>query len=576
MCGIWAFVNEKNIDFNTIYDAFLKIQHRGPDFSSFKKILENVIIGFHRLSIMDLSEEGNQPFVTFQNNGTILYSITNGEIYNYQKLIKKYNIVTKSHSDCEVILPLYQKIGLDFIKKIGSEFATIIVEIEHEKFKMIVARDPIGVRPLFYSLDNGFMVCSEVKGLIKNCNVNVFPPGHYAIYENGNFMLHQYHSFIYKSIECLQEKAQNKIKTLLINAVQKRLISDRNFGCLLSGGLDSSLIVGIVKYLMPELKFPVFTISFKSGSTDLPYAKLLAENLNLDHHIIEIDEINALTEIEETIYAIESYDITTVRASVLQRLLAKYIFQKTNCKVLLVGENSDELFAGYLYEHNAPSAQALQEDTIRLVKNVHMFDGLRTDRTMAYYGLEVRLPFADVKLVDYVFQLNPEYKVPSKGKVEEKEKEEKGEEQKNIKENVNVKEKGKEKGEKKGEEKGEENSNNNINNIEKYLLRKAFSDSGIIPNEILWRQKEAFSDGVSKVEKSWFQFIQEYIENLVTDEEFYNNNNDNNLPSKEAYYYKKIFLKYYGNQLNVIPYYWMPMWQNEINNPSARVLNVYK
>jgi asparagine synthase (glutamine-hydrolysing) len=539
MCGIWAFISENNV-YNgnlllNLKEVFQKIKNRGPDYSSFQQILDNVFIGFHRLSIMDLTVEGNQPFTKIQKDGTILYSVTNGEIYNYEGLLKKHGISIKSHSDCEVVLPLYQKLGLDFITELGSEFATVLIEISNEKSKMIVARDPIGVRPLFYSLDNGLMVSSEVKGILKNYNVNVFPPGHYAIYENQKFLLHQYHHFIYKTLPDSMEQAQINIKEMLISSVKERLMSDRKFGCLLSGGLDSSLIVGIVRYLMPDVKFPVFTISFRSGSTDLPYAKLMAEKLNLDHFVVEIDETTALNEIEETIYTIESYDITTVRASVLQRILAKYISEHTDIKVLLVGENSDELFAGYLYEHNAPSANALHEDTIRLVKDVHMFDGLRTDRTMAYHGLEVRLPFADVKLVDYVFQLDPNYTVPN----------------------------------------GDDNEKNKIENaakIEKYLLRKAFSGSGIIPDEIIWRQKEAFSDGVSKVEKSWFQYIEEHVENLVSNEEF----NGSDLPSKEAYYYKKIFQQHFGHKFNVIPYYWMPKWQKEINNPSARVLKVYQ
>jgi asparagine synthase (glutamine-hydrolysing) len=309
-------------------------------------------------------------------------------------------------------------------------------------------------------------------------------------------------------------------------------MTERPFGCLLSGGLDSSLVCAIAKKLRPNLRFPVFTIAFKSGSTDLPFAKEVAKYLDLEHHIIEIDEADALKEMKQTIYAIESYDITTVRASIMQYVVAKYIKEKTSVKVLLVGENSDETFCGYKYFLNAPTADDAKIEAIRLVKDVHRFDGLRTDRTMSAHGLEVRLPFADEEYVDKVFSLKPEDVAP-------------------------------------------------VNKIEKYTLRKAFDGFGYLPDKVLWRSKEALSDGISTTKRSWSQIIKEYVDTLVSDEEFSKNKDmyKFNTPiTKESYYYRRIFTEYFGNSPSVselIPYFWLPKWSGNVTDPSARVLSVY-
>jgi asparagine synthase (glutamine-hydrolysing) len=544
MCGIWAFISHKKIvDYGKYYEAFMNIQHRGPDYSSFDLIHSQILLGFHRLAIIDLSIEGNQPFhrISSTNDKKYMYSITNGEIYNHAVLKKDYNIRTKSLSDCEIILPLYEKVGIEKLcNLLGSEFATIIVEISYGKIKIIAARDPVGVRPLFYSLDSdGLYLSSEIKGLCKiTKNIKVFPPGSYLVYEpdTNNFDIYEYYSYsnyfltnnFAKNDSYKLGDAYGNIRQLLINAVFSRLKTDREFGCLLSGGLDSSLVAGICRYILPEETIHAFTITFKSGGTDLPYAKKVAEYLRLKHHIIEIDEEEALKEIIPTIYSIESYDITTVRASIMQKLIAKYISMNTNIKVLLVGENSDELFGGYLYSHLAPSANDLKKDTITLVRDVHMFDGLRTDRTMSSEGLEVRLPFADIDLVNCIFNLPPEFISPKKG-------------------------------------------------VEKALLRETFEWMNLIPRDVLWRQKEAFSDAVSTLQKSWYQILIDHIETLVTDEEFEKMKNTyiHNPPfTKESYYYRKTFEMLFGNSSsNVIKYFWMPKWSNT-NDPSARTLNL--
>lgn len=545
MCGIWALLGQLQIsDFGEWYTAFMKIKHRGPEYSSFDLIHTNALLGFHRLAIMDLSAEGNQPFHYVRDDGSCVYCICNGEIYDFNQLKKKYDIVTKSQSDCEVIIPLYEKFGPEkTFKLLGSEFACIIFDISPlKKVKLYAGRDPIGVRPLFYSIQKDKHIClsSEIKGLTdenSNRDVSVFPPGHYMTYEDGIMSLTPYHNFETNIVESLKSQlCTNTIKTdirnIFIESVKKRLITEREFGCLLSGGLDSSLVVGVVKYLMPNISFPVFTIAFKSGSTDLPHAQYLAKQLGLKHYVIEIEEDDALKVIDETIYAVESWDITTIRASVMQKLIAKYIKENTSIKVLLVGENSDELFLGYLYAHYAPSVEEAHLDSLRLVKDVHRFDGLRADRCMAYHGLEVRVPFADIELVDYVYQLDPQLVIPKKG-------------------------------------------------IEKYLLRKAFEGQNIIPDDILFRRKEAFSDAVSKKDKSWYKIIQSHIETLISDQEF--NDCKSKYPfcqpfTKESHYYRKKFTEYFGNSYQtsqVIPYYWMPKWTEETDDPSARTLKVY-
>ncbi|QKF93994.1 asparagine synthetase glutamine-hydrolyzing [Fadolivirus algeromassiliense] len=540
MCGIWALLSQVPIDkLGFLCDAFMKTKGRGPEYSSFDLINQYILLGFHRLAIMDLSADGNQPFHHVREDGSCVYCVCNGEIYPHEQIKKEYGIVTKSHSDCEVIIPLYEKLGVDgMIRLLGSEFAFVIFDINKDgKVKMISGRDPIGNRPAFYGIDGkSLCVSSEMKSLSDIYDkVYVFPPGHYMVYEDGQMTLTPYYSYDYKQLSPIPpiEEIYAEIRKRFINCVRKRLMTDRPFGALLSGGLDSSLVVAVAKMLLPDKKFPVYTIAFTTGSTDLPFAKKVAKYCDLDHYVIEVDPMDALKELDETIYAIESFDITTVRASTVQRIIAKYIEKNTKVKVIFVGENSDELFQGYKYYHNQPSAYDGHIDSIVRVHDVHMFDGLRTDRTMAHHGLEVRLPFADPELIDYVFTLPPELVKPQGG-------------------------------------------------FEKTLLRDAFKELKILPEEVLYRSKEALSDAVSTVQKSWFQYIQEHIETIVSDEEFISQKDKfkHCTPfTKESYYYRKKFVEYFGDSENIahtIPYFWMPKWSPETKDPSARTLKVYK
>ena len=559
MCGIWALLSKTPITrFGPLYDSFMQIKKRGPEYSSFDLVTSNALLGFHRLAIMDVTADGNQPFKMVRPNGSCIYCICNGEIYDHEKLKNVYKIQTKSHSDCEVIIPLYEQIGFkETVKLLGSEFACVILDVsaDGKKATMYVARDPMGVRPLFYAQNNSqFCVSSEMKGLCDEFEtVKVFPPGHYAeidfstsingILDGTVSMSHgdystvhfvEYYSYNFPLVPVTNmSNVYHNIRTLFTSAVSKRLMTERPFGCLLSGSLDSSLACAVAKSLMPKgTNFPAFTIALNTGSTDLPYAQSVASFLGVEHHIVEITIEEALEALALSVYVTESWDITTNRANVMQMLIAKYISTSTNIRVLLVGEYSDEVFLGYLYEHNAPSVQAAHEDSVRLTKDAHMFDGVRADRSMAYYGLEARMPFGDRDLVSYVQGLDPALVVPQNG-------------------------------------------------LEKALLRKAFEDTGLLPNEVLFRRKEAFSDAVSTQTKSWYQSIQEHIETIVTDTEF-----NTEAPkfkwctpyTKESYYYRKLFTKYFGEgegKSKVIPYYWLPRWTSETTDPSARTLKLY-
>ena len=420
MCGIWALLSSLKIkDFGKHYNDFMKIKHRGPEYSSFDLVNDHLLIGFHRLKIMDLTAQGNQPFHHVRDDGSCIYCICNGEIYNSDELKKKYDIVTESHSDCEVIIPLYEKIGYyELCKVLGSEFAFMIFDVSLDNNVHIYAgRDPIGNRPLFYGTDeNTICLSSELKGINQSYNnYNVFEPGTCFHYHNGKYEIKRYYEYIYP--EQKHYNIESEIRNKLIYCVEKRLRSDKPIGALLSGGLDSSLINGVIKYINPEIEYPLFTIVMKEGGDDLKYAKMVAKHLNLEHHVIKIDKEELLKNIDRTIYAIESWDITTVRASTLQYVISKKI-KKYNIPVLFVGELADEVAGGYLYEYYAPTNNDFHNDCVRLVKDVHRFDGLRTDRSCAAHGIEVRTPFSDPEFIDFYMSLDVNLRKPNQDRME--------------------------------------------------------------------------------------------------------------------------------------------------------------
>lgn len=539
MCGIRLYKNatiQIPEELKTwYYKSFQKISWRWPDYSVFMQPYTDIILWFHRLAIIDRSILWNQPFIFTHWNRTI-HLLCNGEIYNYKKLIDTYKLEPTSWSDCEVIWLLYIKLWFKkTIQELQWEFACIIIDSSWELKTIYAARDRIWVRPLFYNIDHdGIFLSSELKWIPKNKISEQLRPWTILIVNHDNVITKESY-FIIEDLENTyniksQDEAQKIIYNSLYSAVEKRLMSDRPLWCLLSWGLDSSLIVWIAsKLINNNQKLHAFTIGLEWW-TDLPFAKKVAEYTWVEHHIITLKTEEALQAIQETIYAIESYDITTVRASIRQYLLAKHISKNFDIKVLLCWELSDELLSGYKYFHNAPNSIEMNKENIRLVKDVHKYDWLRTDRTMAHHWLEVRLPFADEEFIEAVFSIDPELRMPQ-------------------------------------------------TSIEKYLLRKSFDGKGILPDEVLRRSKEAFSDGVSSRTKSRFELLQEYIETLVSDDEFNNESTKiiHNTPkNKEAYFYRKVFTKYFGEQNEkIIPYFRLPRWSWNIQEPSARVLQHY-
>ena len=549
---------------------FYKLSHRGPDNSSFindtsklssKKY--HIFWGFHRLAINGQTPESNQPF--FIKNCRL---ICNGEIYNFRDLIKEFQLEEeyKSQSDCEIIIHLYKKIGIhDMLRRLDGVFAFVLHDYETET--TYVARDPVGVRSLFisghdYTYSNSMIISSELKG-INECfrpNAKQFPPGCYAVYSklvNGfdkantpflNFISYYQNVYItqnsaagatgqveriynYPTIEDTEENIYKNIATLFEEAVVKRLMSDRKVGALLSGGLDSSSVVAVMCRHMPAKDLNTYSIGLK-GSTDLVWARKVADFLGTNHHEVCLTEEEFLGAIEETIQQIESYDTTSVRASVPNYLVSKYIAANTEDCVIYCGDMSDEIFGSYRGFMKAQTEEDFKRENERMVRDVCYFDLLRSDKSISGAGLEARVPFADKKFLQYVMSIPPKYKMFSDER------------------------------------------------IEKYIFRKAFD--GLLPDDILWRRKEAFSDGVSGHERSWFQIIRDYIDTKVTNEdynkykEFIEYTHVYNAPyDKESFYYRTIFEKLYLGCEKTIPYFWRHPFCEE-KDPSARLLTCYK
>lgn len=536
MCGIFAFLCNRKIsdsELMIINQNALHIKHRGPDNSCSRLINSNIYLMFHRLSINDLSELGNQPLNHPDDFNLTL--ICNGEIYNFKNLKNKYNFKTYSDSDCEIILHMYKMFG---IKKTLEELDGVFSFVLHDGHvnKIYIARDPIGVRSMFLGInEDSLVVASEMKsitGLSKK--IEQFKPGHYMEISDRNYKKYYDTDYEIKHIisdNKLSEKIIiENIRELLTSVVHKQLVSDRNIGCLLSGGLDSSLICGIVaSYFNNKKNLKTFSVGLK-GSVDLKYAKKVADYLGTDHYELIVTEDQMLNAIPDVIESIESYDTTTVRASTPMYLLSKYISETTDVKVILSGEGSDEASGSYMYFHEAPNDIEFKKESERLMTDLCFFDVLRCDKTISAFGLEARVPFLDKEFLNYYMSIEPKLKMPKTYK------------------------------------------------MEKYLLRKAFSDSKLIPDEVLWRSKEGMSDGVSSNEKGWYSIIQEYVDTQISEDEYINlkNNYSWNVPkTKESLYFREIFNKFYKNHDNVIPYYWLPKWCGDISEPSARVLNCY-
>lgn len=602
MCGIFAIINNDN---NVLSQEYVKTQFekgrgRGPEHSVLKNIMIKVDYGFHRLAINGLNDKSNQPITVA---GVSL--ICNGEIYNYKELYSDMGVEPETDSDCEVIIHLYIKYGIEqTLQMLDGVFAFVLTDYRHysESAKMYIARDPYGIRPLYY-MDSGnndsiVAFASELKVLSDMCAtlnkrirrplspsligevgttnddyvIQQFIPGSYSKYELGIQALSKwnlsekkikyhstgFHSNIYdKNIE-IANLAQD-IRYYFINAIEKRCCTtERPIACLLSGGLDSSLVAALVnefhvKNGLPQLE--TYSIGL-AGSEDLEKARIVANYLGTKHCEIVLTEDDFLAAIPDVIYAIESYDTTTVRASIGNWLLGKYISSHSDAKVIFNGDGSDELCGGYLYMHMAPDALEFDGECRRLLRDIYLFDVLRSDKSISSHGLEPRTPFLDRTWIQFYLSIPAKYR-----------------------------------------------NHNENGQCEKFLLRNAFSIENfvnsrglaLLPSEILWRRKEAFSDGVSQHSRSLYQIIQEFCVRKFSEDDFSTYDDDpatvesvcrmnesmfmigDHLMPKttEQYYYRKLFERFYEGMGKLVPYFWMPRYVDAMD-ASARTLAIYR
>lgn len=593
MCGIFCLLNGDKIQEEFYKEQFYKGVNRGPEDSKFMN-LHNTFLAFHRLAINGLNDISNQPF-SIKN----IMLICNGEIYNYKYLYELMNVTPETNSDCEVIIHLYLKYGIEqTLQMLDGVYSFVLYDLRLEDNLdnyIYFARDPYGVRPLYLlknkntNYNNNVIACaSELKCLNEifkkyNNNNNLqylshfecdyvkenviyeivqFQPGTYSTYKLSSmacskwvfiqentkyvtpsfpYICNYYNSQMYTNIE--DEKYETNIIKYLCDAVKKRCLNtERPIACLLSGGLDSSLIAALVNqfYKMEfglDKTIETYSIGLK-GSEDLKYAKIVADYIGSKHTEINVTEKEMFAAIPDVIYAIESYDTTTVRASIGNYLIGKYISKNSDAKVIFNGDGSDELCGGYLYMKNCPDCIEFDSETRRLLKDIHLFDVLRSDKCISSHGLEPRTPFLDKTFVNYYLSIPQKLRFDS----------------------------------------------NKI--MEKYLLRNSFTVENfkniygrqILPNEILWRRKEAFSDGVSSKGRSLYVILQEIISTVLKLENYYEEDIINKYPistETEKMYYKNIFDCHFPKCEKIVPYYWMPRYTNS-NDPSARTLEIYE
>ena len=523
MCGIFAAI-DSSLSIRLLQTWSEKVAHRGPDNSRIQKIGSRVVFGFHRLRINGVNELSDQPM---HLNGT--YLIANAEIFNHRELEEKYGFHMKSQSDCEVILHLYNNFGFErTIKELDGEFA--IVLYDSKKDVVFAARDQLGIRGMYRGKkgDETYFA-SEAKALVFCDRVEQFEPRNWWSDEIKSYK--PYYELKFEE-HVQQDESEHllNINKLLVEAVEKRMMSDRKIGCLLSGGLDSSLISAIVARAAKDSKdIHTFSIGME-GSPDLAAAKLVADHIGTTHHSIQAEEEDFIQALSETVYKCGSYDVTTIRASVGHQLVSNWIKDHSDVKVIFTGETADE-FGSYLYFQKAPTPEAFQNEAIRLLEDIHYFDMLRGDRSVSSAGLEARVPFADKEFMNYYMGIEAKQRMFDD------------------------------------------------EHIEKYLIRKAFENENILPDSVLWRRKNGFSDSVSKKDKSWSVVIQEYVDTQISDEEYETQKNKftHETPkTKEGYFYRKLFTEYYGDACEKLtPYQWLPKWCGDVVDPSARVLKIY-
>ena len=543
MCGIFALLGPSD-DGGAVKKGFDAIAARGPD-SSRMSTVGGVTLGFHRLRINGMTEAGDQPF----ENEAGSRIVCNGEIFNHValRLGGDDDDDGGGGSDCAVVLPLYERYVLEaglekgaarVCTALDAEFAFVI----HDKAREVVvaARDPYGVRPLFWGKAAGagtWMWASEMKalhGMADEGNLWPFLPGHVMIVCARSGAMLSYARYDAQEPVPQQETREydekaslTEIRRLVTEAVEKRVeVSERGVCALLSGGLDSSLVAALAARCLARSGRVLHTYSVgMPGSTDLAYAKVVAAHIGSVHTSILLSEEDFLEAISETVRVIESYDTTSVRASVGNFLVAQFIRRNSDHVVVLNGDYSDEVCGGYKYMALAPGVDEFAAECKRLVDDIYLFDSLRSDRTICSQGLEARTPFADKSFVAYYMGLPPAARMAGGGR------------------------------------------------MEKWLLRAAFDGEDLLPESVLWRKKEAFSDGVSAPENSWHRILAAHIESVVSDAEFAARAERfpfNTPQLKETYYYRSLFEGFYPGRAGVIPYYWLPRFCGEMKDPSAR------
>ena len=518
MCGIFALIESENDP----TDAFKTGSKRGPEMSKLIKI-DNNYLGFHRLAINGLNDESNQPLYYKE-----YVLVCNGEIYNYTELIRDHDLVVKTQSDCEVIVAMYAKYGIQCLDYLDGEFAFILYDFSKSEF--FIARDPYGVRPLYIAtVKNKYCFASDLEPMIHSIipwSIEQFPPGTYMIINSTVTKK----SYTVHSPPCIKDYT-NGLYQAFCSAVYKRVTNtERPIACVLSGGLDSSLVAALAARYCKEKGQVLETYSIGlSESEDLKYATKVADHIGSKHTTIICSEEEFFNAIPHVIKDIESYDTTTVRASVGNWLIGKYIKAHSQAKVILNGDGADEMMGGYMYFHACPTSQEFDRECRRLLANISYFDVLRSDKSISSHGLEARTPYLDVHLVNYYLNIPIELR------------------------------------------------NHTLNKrMEKHLMRSTIDqmDPTLLPKEILFRKKEAFSDGVSGLNRSWYQIIQEKLELVDPSGELDHIYFYNPPITKEQKYYRKLFDTYYPSCDHLIPYFWMPKYVNA-TDASARTLQLY-
>ena len=506
MCGIIGVfdlkVNAADLR-PQVLEMAKKLRHRGPDWSGIM-VHEKAILAHERLSIVD-PQSGKQPLFSKDRN---LALAVNGEIYNHQPIRNHYRNSYEflTFSDCEVILPLYREKGTGFLDELNGIFAFALYDMEKDRY--MIARDHMGIVPLYMGWDKhgNFYVASELKALEGIClKIQEFPPGHYLSSEEGE--IKRWYRRDWMDYEAIKDNTTSLdvLRHAMEDAVHRQLMSDVPYGVLLSGGLDSSIVSAIAKKYaarrvesndLQDAWWPSlhsFAIGLKD-SPDLDAARKAAEHIGTIHHEVHFTIQEGLDAIRDVIYHIETYDVTTIRASTPMYLLSRVI-KSMGIKMVLSGEGADEIFGGYLYFHKAPNARAFHEETVRKLNKLHLYDCLRANKSLAAWGVEGRVPFLDKEFMDVAMRLNPEDKRPKDGR------------------------------------------------IEKWVVRKAFED--ILPESIAWRQKEQFSDGVGY---NWIDTLKEITAAAISDDKLANARYRfpiNTPMTKEEYYYRSIFSEHF-------------------------------